>query len=139
MSREINDLEPETRVRAGQVLAWCWSHGIAAFLTSTLRTHADQESLWLQGRETPGPVVTNAPPYHSWHETGRAFDLAALITPSRKATWDLPWEAIAAYAESIGLEWGGRWTRFGDRDHFQFTAGLLLAEAMKEQDERSLA
>ena len=31
-------------------------------------------------------------------------------------------------AESVGLEWGGRWTKFIDKPHCQYTGGLTIAQ-----------
>jgi len=31
-------------------------------------------------------------------------------------------------AESVGLEWAGRWTKFKEMAHCQYTGGLTLAD-----------
>jgi len=51
-----------------------------------------------------------------------------------KPVWDtsgangLLWQQIGALGESVGLEWAGRWKKFRELAHFQFTGGLTLAE-----------
>lgn len=133
-------LEPETRARVLQFLEASRIAGIPLVPTSGLRTHAQQHALWLQGRGTPGPMVTMADQYHSWHETGRAVDVVGLLTPSGKHTYDIPWEEVAAIAANFGLEWGGSFKHLSDRDHFQYApAGLTLAAALAEQDARVAA
>ena len=44
-------------------------------IISGTRTYAEQDVLYQQGRTTPGPIVTNAPPGYSNHNFGIAFDL----------------------------------------------------------------
>lgn len=138
MSRKIEDLEPETRKRCKLLMDWCYSQGYNVFLTSTKRTHEEQQALYDQGRYKPGKIVTNAKAGQSWHETGRAFDFA-FHDGKGGATWVGPWEKIATYAATLGLQWGGNFKRLGDRDHFQYTAGLTLADAIKLEDQRNLA
>ena len=61
-----------------------------------------------------------------------AFD----VVPLRhgKPVWDTSganerlWQQIGALGESLGLEWAGRWRKFRELAHFQFTDGLTLAE-----------
>jgi peptidoglycan L-alanyl-D-glutamate endopeptidase CwlK len=141
MSRSAFDLSPDTRQRWFQLQEGARLAGAPVVLVSTLRTHAEQHALWLIGRPehggSAGAIVTNADAYHSWHETGRAFDVAFFLSPSGKLTYDGPWDDLAAIAANYGLEWGGSWKTLGDRDHFQYVpAGLTLAEAMTEQDRR---
>ena len=38
-------------------------------------------------------------------------------------------EKCGRIAESLGLEWGGRWTSQQDTPHLQFKPGYTLAEA----------
>mgnify|MGYP006352692305 CR=1 FL=1 len=139
MSRRIEDLEPQTRVKCHALLNWCYSQGINVFLTSTKRTHDEQHKLFCIGRfGDKKKIVTNADSYHSWHETGRAFDLA-FHDGKGGATWVGPWEKIADHAKTLGLEWGGGWKRLADRDHFQYTGRLTLTAALLEEDRRTTA
>ena len=39
-----------------------------------------------------------------------------------------PWETLGQIADSMGVEWGGRW-RHPDIPHFQYTGGITLAQA----------
>jgi peptidoglycan L-alanyl-D-glutamate endopeptidase CwlK len=38
------------------------------------------------------------------------------------------WNKIGTIGESVGLEWAGRWKRFREFPHFQFTGGLTLSD-----------
>lgn len=133
-SRSLADLEYETRVRAVKFLASCARAGHRVFITQTLRTSEDQAALYAQGRTRPGKVVTNSKPGHSWHEVGRAFDIA-FKTPDNEVTWDGPWEMVGILGESQGLSWGGHWPH-PDRPHFEYRNHLTLAQA-QEQWEKS--
>jgi peptidoglycan L-alanyl-D-glutamate endopeptidase CwlK len=60
------------------------------------------------------------------HLSGDAIDLAPVKLYERQRVreiqWDTSdplWERIGSIAESLGLEWGGRWTGFRDFVHFQ--------------------
>ena len=51
--------------------------GIDDKIGETLRTVAEQDALYAQGRTEPGNIVTNAPGsnYSSYHQWGTAFDI----------------------------------------------------------------
>lgn len=128
-SRSVDDLNPKTRQMALNMLLACQNQGITLLITSTFRDAAAQDALYAQGRTKPGKVVTKAKAGFSWHNFRCAFD----ICPKDKFG-KLIWEDRALYAKigqigkSCGLEWGGDWVSFKDYPHFQFTAGLTLAD-----------
>lgn len=85
-----------------------------------LRTIAEQQELYEQGRSKPGPKVTNAPGGYSWHNFGLAVDVAP-IGPDDKIDWNPAhptWKLIIDVGTSIGLTSGIHW---GDAPHFQLT------------------
>jgi len=106
--------------------------GIDLLVTSTYRDFASQTALYAQGRTTPGRVVTNAKAGQSMHNFRIAFD----VVPLRfgKPVWGTSgkdgklWAQLGAIGESVGLEWAGRWIRFKEYAHFQYTGGLTLAD-----------
>ena len=107
-------------------------------VTAGFRSFEEQERLYAQGRSTPGPIVTNARGGSSFHQYGVAFDVAFLV--NGRASWDnnLPWERLGKMGELIGLEWGGRWTSFVDRPHFQLVKGYTLDQFKRGQVNYSL-
>ena len=125
MSRRLEDLEPETRLLCQRFLAECELSGLRVVVIHTLRTPEEQALIYAQGRTRPGAIVTNAKPGESWHNFGRAFDVAFRVGETG-ISWDGPWEAIGVIGERCGLKWGGRWRR-PDRPHFEHTAGTTLA------------
>ena len=106
-------------------------HGYRLLVTQTLRTWEEQDQLYAQGRTAPGPIVTHARGGESWHNFGRAIDVCFLNDRGGVA-YDGPWELLGHLAEDVGMEWGGSWEHNPDRDHFQFTAGMTLAQARAE-------
>ena len=133
-SRKLDDLEPSTRLRANQLLAACEREGIDLLVTCTYRDFEAQAALYRQGRTDPGRIVTNANAGRSWHNWRRAFDVVPLR--GGKPVWgtsgdDLKlWQRVGELGEIVGLEWAGRWRRFREAPHFQFTGGITLDAMM---------
>jgi peptidoglycan L-alanyl-D-glutamate endopeptidase CwlK len=147
-SRLISDLKTEV---AYKVRAWCVAcarRNVDALVYCTLRSPEEQDDLYAQGRTKPGPIVTNARAWQSWHQFGRAIDSVPLR--AGKALWEpfatksdrkafersgdlkylLPeWRVFAEEAELAGLEWAGRWTKFREYVHLQDRGRLTLEQA----------
>lgn len=89
------------------------------FLTATKRSMQEQADLFLSGDSL-------ARPGHSLHnfEPAYAFDVAFDPDPTdgvgNDVTWVFEWyQRWGELAESIGLEWGGRWPNLVDGPHVQ--------------------
>jgi peptidoglycan L-alanyl-D-glutamate endopeptidase CwlK len=136
MSAKIEDLEPEVQEMALAFLQKCAQQGITLRITQTRRTWDEQAQIYAQGRTAPGKVVTHAPPGHSWHNFGRAFDVC-FMGKEPYPDDDSVWEYIGAIGETVGLEWGGRW-KVPDKPHLQHTGGTTLA-ALREAYKANLA
>lgn len=154
MNNRLEDLLPEITAKARALLEAATAQGVVLKVTHTLRTNAEQDALFAKGRTVPGehcrhhgdprprkigtcmvhPLgysVTKAPAGMSWHNYGRAFDVAIAtyqgdLTP--KDLYDGPWAMLGDLGESVGLEWGGRWGGF-DLPHFQDRGGMTIKEA----------
>lgn len=125
VSAPIDSLDPSIRVLADELLR---RSPDALVITDGFRSRDEQDRLYKQGRETPGPIVTNAKPGYSWHNYGLAFDVALL--KDGKRTWPEDrslWERVGALGTSLGLKWGGS---FGDLPHFEYHPGLSFEDAM---------
>jgi peptidoglycan L-alanyl-D-glutamate endopeptidase CwlK len=87
-----------------------------------------QNALYAQGRTTPGKIVTNAKGGQSFHNYGVAFDFVPIV--GGKAQWNdvALFTKCGEIAESIGLEWAGRWVKFKELAHCQYTGGLTLQD-----------
>ena len=129
MSRSLDDLRPVMRPLVDPWLADCKAQGIDVLVTCTLRTNAEQDALYAQGRTTPGAVVTNARAGQSAHNYGLALDIVPLI--NGKADWSGTgpiWDEIANLGQARGLEWlGAPSSRFKESAHFQLPNWRTLA------------
>ena len=130
-SRNIDDLHPIVAEKARAFLALCASTEIDVLIISTYRDNESQAALYAQGRTKPGNIVTNAKAGQSFHNWHVAFDVVPLR--NGKPVWGTAgqdgqiWNRLGLMGESVGLEWAGRWTRFKEYPHFQFTGGHDLA------------
>ena len=101
--------------------------GIDVLLTCTYRSNDEQNALYAQGRTTPGRIVTNAKGGQSKHNAmkdgkpaSKAFDVVPMVNGKPQWSADAPeWQALGKIGVSLGLEWGGNWTRFKEYPHFQ--------------------
>lgn len=127
-SRLLSDLNPPTRARATAFKAACAAQGIDVLITSTYRDHDAQRALYAQGRTASGKIVTNAKPGQSWHNWRCAFDFVPIV--NGKAQWNdgVLFAVCGTIAESVGLEWAGRWKTFKELAHCQYTSGYTLAD-----------
>jgi len=108
----------------------------------TLRTFAEQDALYAQGRTKKGAKVTNARGGQSYHNYGLAIDIVLLVDVDKNGTfetasWDTKsdfdgdnksdWQEVVAIFKRYGYEWGGDW-KFTDAPHFQKTYGKSIVE-----------
>jgi uncharacterized protein YcfJ len=100
------------------------------------RSFEEQETLYAQGRTTSGNIVTNVRGGHSWHNFGLAIDVVEIR--NRQAIWENERRAtIGRIGRSNGFAWGGDWTGFTDRPHFEMTFGFSTAQ-LRERREQGL-
>lgn len=100
------------------------AQGIAIRVTQGLRTMAQQDALYAQGRSLPGHIVTNATGGYSAHNFGYAVDLCPGMrnSPIWEPNFDASspdYQAMAKSGEAELLTWGGSWTSLKDFPHFQ--------------------
>jgi len=118
LSQVYPGLADKVRAMAAQLEA----EGIDIRVTQSLRSMAEQEALYDQGRTTQGPIVTNARAGSTWHQYGLAVDVAPL-TP-QGVDWNTShpvWRSIVVCGERLGLVSGAEWRTFPDWPHFQLT------------------
>lgn len=105
MSRSLNDLRPEFRSMADAWLLDMLSANLHLIITCTLRSEAEQDALYAQGRTTPGPIVTKAKAGQSAHQYGLALDF--VIMDNGKPDWggiSPAWDKAIELAEARGLQ-----------------------------------
>jgi peptidoglycan L-alanyl-D-glutamate endopeptidase CwlK len=124
-----------------EILASLTGSAICRF-AYTLRTFAEQDALFAQGRSKPGKVVTNAKGGQSYHNYGLAIDIVLILDKDKNGTfetasWDVKsdfdgdkkadWMEVVQIFKRYGFEWGGDW-KFLDLPHFQKSFGKSIYE-----------
>jgi peptidoglycan LD-endopeptidase CwlK len=113
------DLANKVRAAAASLEA----AGTFLLVVSGLRTAAQQDALYAQGRTTPGHIVTNAKAGQSMHNYGLAVDVVPYLSGSTGAlNWNPgtdQFKAMVTAMKAQNLVWGGDWVSFPDNDHFQ--------------------
>lgn len=129
-SRSLLDLVPPVRDRANKFLAECHAAGIDVLIYCTYRSPEEQNELYKIGRSLPGKIVTNARGGQSWHNFHAAFDFVPMINGKLQWADKKLYAKCGAIAESLDLEWAGRWTgSLKETAHCQYRGGLTLAQA----------
>lgn len=151
----INLLHPKVREEAleiyKEICEELKGRAICRF-SFTLRTFAEQDGLFAQGRTKPGRIVTNARGGQSYHNYGLAIDIVLLVDRDKNGTfetalWDTKtdfdgdgksdWMEVVAIFKRYGWEWGGDW-RFVDQPHFQKTLGFSIVQLRKMHNENKV-
>lgn len=116
MSRRLDDLSPDFKPLAIELLARCVEAGLSVMIIDTLRTPAEHADNLARGVSWTT---------RSLHLTGDAIDICPYAQydahGADKLLWeagDPIWQKIGAIGEALGLTWGGRWTK-KDMGHFQ--------------------
>ena len=128
-SRSLDDLLPVVKRKAEEFRKLCADQGMDILIYCTYRSPEEQNGLYAQGRSEPGKIVTNARGGESWHNHRCAFDFVPMV--AGKPAWGDTnlYRKAGVIAESVGLEWAGRWTgSLRETAHCQYTSGLTLAQ-----------
>lgn len=144
----INLLHPKVREEVGrayeEICNALTGRAICRF-SYTLRTFAEQDALFAQGRTKPGRVVTKAKAGQSYHNYGLALDIVLLVDRDNNGTFetavwdtvkDFDGDAVADWMEIVrifrryGWTWGGEWN-FKDNPHFEKTFGHKWQDLLK--------
>ncbi|WP_339248272.1 M15 family metallopeptidase [Paenibacillus sp. FSL R10-2796] len=137
-SKRLVGLHPFVLAAATVLIERCYVRGVPIVITQGLRTIAEQDALYAQGRTKPGSIVTNAKGGYSYHNFGLAVDFALLLPNGSSVSWDMnrdyngnnikDWIEVVEEAKKLGFDWGGDWTSFKDYPHFQMAFGLTLTQ-----------
>jgi peptidoglycan L-alanyl-D-glutamate endopeptidase CwlK len=119
--RDRTKLHPRLQKKIEEFIKACDKAGLKVQITECLRTKAEQDALYAQGRTKPGAKVTNAPgySYSSMHQWGVAYDICRADGKSAFDNADRFFDRAGAIGIKLGLEWGGSWKSPVDKPHFQ--------------------
>ncbi|MBW4080032.1 M15 family metallopeptidase [Paenibacillus sp. S150] len=134
----LGGLHPVLLAAANVLIQRSYARGVPIVITQGMRTIAEQNALYAQGRTQKGSIVTNARGGSSYHNYGLAVDFALLLPDGRNVSWDMKrdgdgdkaadWQEVVQEAKKLGFEWGGDWTSFKDYSHLQMAFGLTIAQ-----------
>lgn len=137
-TQAISGLIPVVQEAARRLVDLSYGRGVPIVITQGLRTIAEQDALYAQGRTRPGAIVTNARGGFSNHNYGVALDFALLLPDGRSVSWDMTrdgngngqadWMEVVEEAKRLGFSWGGDWISFKDYSHLEMTFGLTTAQ-----------
>ena len=104
---KISKLAPEMQEKTMMLLDYAKSQGMNVSITSGYRTEAEQQELL---RKRPKYAAKN-----SLHCKGRAIDIH--IASGK----DSDYKKLADYGKSIGMRWGGDFSKVKERWHFDIS------------------
>ncbi|HEX6622520.1 MAG TPA: LysM peptidoglycan-binding domain-containing protein [Pyrinomonadaceae bacterium] len=127
-TKKLNPVFRERLVLLAEALA---RRGMQTLITDGLRTFAEQDALFAQGRTKPGNIVTKARGGQSNHNYGLAVDMYPVIggkvftdvpkgsSVEFRRTFNAIQDAAGEEAEGLGLFWGARFSGIVDTPHIQ--------------------
>lgn len=129
-------VHPALAAKVRQMADMLAAEGIVIRVTQGLRTYAEQDAIYQQGRTTPGPIVTKAQAGSSYHNYGLAIDFCVGIPGSDP--WQPDWKVTEAQGvrptwaraikvgKSLGMVSGSDFTSIKDYPHLQMTGNLPM-------------
>ena len=120
-------VHPRLATGVRTMIAALAAQGLTVEVVQGLRTFAEQDALFAQGRSKKGQIVTNAKGGQSNHNYGLAVDLCPFVNGKPQWNDNAGFLLIGAEAAKVGLQWGGAWKKFIDKPHVQL-GGLTVAQ-----------
>lgn len=114
----LSQINPALAILITRLAEFLEQNKIVIRVTQGLRTWAEQDALYAQGRTLPGHIVTQAKGGQSWHNYGCAVDLVPMNpTPDWNVDHD-DWKKMLQIGLALGLTEGAGWCH-PDNPHFQ--------------------
>lgn len=102
--------------------------GLGLKVRSGARSCALQNTLYAQGRSSPGDIVTDAQGCNSWHVVGRAIDADPVDVTGVLSGLPADYALAGALWGFLGGVWGGNFPGFEDVGHFEFHPGIKIEQ-----------
>lgn len=142
----IKLMHPKLREELLEIYNEILKEGVNIRFVYTLRTFAEQNALYAQGRTKPGKIITKAKGGLSMHNYGLAVDFA-LLKNDKEVIWDLKadldkdgkadWIEVVNIFKQYGWEWGGDW-KFYDAPHMQKSFGYSVRQLLALYDAKKV-
>ena len=123
MSRHIHYLRHGIEENCIKFIELMAIEGFPVLVTETTRTDAEQYQHYLNGASQ-----AKTPSFHAEH-AGLAFDICK-NAKGQEYSDERFWEAAGRVGKAMGFTWGGDWTSFIDKPHFQWDAHGKYTSAM---------
>lgn len=136
--KNLNTLHPKFRPSA--IEAWTEAQSVMPsnveiIVIQGLRTFAESDALYAQGRTTPGPIVTKSAAGQSYHNYGLAFDFSMITNGKEDYIVGPHWMQVVAIMEKYGMFWGGNFPEgFHDNPHFENHYGINWRQLLAKHD-----
>jgi hypothetical protein len=113
-SRNIDHLRADVAANCHKFVELCKAAGYPVLVTGTVRDNAYQEYCYYKG--------TSSSPVPSFHSVaaGLAFDICKNVKGEEYSDSTF-WTGVGAIGQKMGFNWGGAWTDFVDKPHFQWS------------------
>lgn len=142
--KRIQDIHPKLRNELTKIyseICQVLTGKAGCRFVQVLRTIAEQDGLYAQGRSKPGPIVTNAKGGKSYHNYGLAIDFCLLYdknvngrVETDEIIWDrtrdidndrvADWIEVVRVFQKYGWTWGANWQ---DYPHFEKPMGYKVS------------
>ena len=121
--RHLRGCHPDLKWRVLKIIEALEHEGLDILLTQGVRSVAQQQALFAQGRFKPGKIVTNCDGLvkvsnHQLKADGYGYAVDVAWRDATGVTWEGPWERLGILAMAHGLQWGGFW-KFQDKPHLE--------------------
>lgn len=123
--KRLDKVHPKLAQAVTTVINTLAAEGLKVEVVQGLRTFAEQDALFEQGRSKKGKKVTNAKGGQSNHNYGLAVDLCPFVGGQPQWEDEKGFDRIGAAGKQQGLKWGGDWPKFPDRPHLELP-GLTI-------------
>jgi peptidoglycan hydrolase-like protein with peptidoglycan-binding domain len=117
--KRLDKVHPKLAQAVTAVINTLAAEGLKVEVVQGLRTFAEQDALFAQGRTKPGKKVTKAKGGQSNHNYGLAVDLCPFVGGEPQWNDEAGFDRIGAAGKQQGLKWGGDWPNFPDRPHLE--------------------
>lgn len=134
---KLSKVHPVLAKKIAQLIAVLANLGMDVRVVQGVRTYAQQNDLYAQGRTKPGNRVTNARGGQSNHNFGLAVDLCPF--KNNQPDWNdaKAFQTLGKEAKKLELEWGGDWAKIKDMPHVQLR-GMSVKECQSAYSQGGL-
>lgn len=123
--RHLSTLHIKAQERARKFMKDASQGSFRCSIISGTRSYREQNALFAQGRYgNPGPIVTRSRGGFSDHNFCIAWDIGLFDRTGKYLTGATvaevkAYQDVGSSVDLTDLEWGGNWTSFVDRPHYQ--------------------